>query len=75
MTLAEKKAEILEKKNQILKAAKKATKKLEADFQKQIGKSKKTTTQEVLTYRGRYYAIVGPLLKEAKKLDDVLALL
>ena len=75
MTLAEKKAEILEKKNQILKAAKKATKKLEADFQKQIGKSKKTTTQEVLTYRGRYYAIVGPLLKEAKRLDDVLAYL
>lgn len=75
MTLAEKKAEILEMKNQILKKAKKATKKLEADFQKQIGKSKKTTTQEVLTYRGRYYAIVGPLLKEARKLDDVLAYL
>ena len=75
MTLAEKKQEILEKKNQILKAAKKATKKLEADFHKQIGKSKKTTTQEVLSYRGRYYAIVGPLLKEAKRLEDVLAIL
>lgn len=75
MTIEAKKQEILEMKNQILKKAKKATKQLEADFHKQIGKSKKTTTQEVLSYRGRYYAIVGPLLKEAKRLDDVLALL
>lgn len=75
MTIEAKKQEILEMKNQILKKAKKATKQLEADFHKKIGKNKKTTTEEVLSYRGRYYAIVGPLLKEAKKLDDVLAIL
>lgn len=75
MTLADKVVELKGKKAALMKKAKQTTKKLEADFHKQIGKTKRSTTEEVLSFRGRYYAVVGPILKKAKELEKAIELL
>lgn len=74
MELAKKISELKARKAALAKKAKQATKKLEAEFGKNFGKNK-NLTEEVLSWRGKYYAIVGPILKEAKRYEDAINLI
>ena len=75
MTLADKKKELKTKRSALLKKAKQATKHLEADFNKEVGRSKRELKDIIISWRGRYYAVVGPILKEANKLEEAIKLL
>lgn len=75
MTLADKKKELKTKRSALLKKAKQATKQLEADFNKEVDSSKRELTDIIISWRGRYYAVVGPILKEACKLEEAIKLL
>ena len=75
MKLAEKLEELKAARTALLKKAKKAQKKLEAELEVTIGKNRKNLTEVVESWTGRYYAIVGPILKEAKRYEDAINLI
>lgn len=72
MTLENKIASLKSKRAKLLGRIRKETKKLEADFQLD---HKKPYADQVKSWQGRYYKIVGPLLKEVKEIDKAIELL
>ena len=74
---------VLEKKIKSLKAkrlnllgqAKKEADRLEKEFEAARARSKRPLIEEVKTWGGRYYAKVGPLLKQAKEYQRAIELL
>lgn len=73
MTLADKVAELKGKKAALLKKANKLTAKLESDFREE--KSNKSNVDKIKSFTGRFNAVVGPLLKQAKELEKAIELL
>lgn len=59
----------------ILGRAKAETKKLEAQFRQDQSTSKKPLVEQIHSWGGRYYAKVGPMLKEAKSIQQAIELL
>ena len=72
MTLENKIASLKAKRANLLGRAKKETKRLEKEFQLD---HKKPYADQVKSWQGRYYKIVGPLLKEVKEIERTLELL
>lgn len=75
MTLNEKIKSLKAKRANILGRAKAETKKLEDEFKANAPVSKRPLAEQIKRWGGRYYAIVGPLLKEAKELQKAIDLL
>lgn len=73
MTLAEKTKELKTKRSALIKKAQKATTKLEKQFR--ADNSKTSLADKIKSFTGRYYAVVGPIIKEAKELEKAIELL
>jgi hypothetical protein len=72
MTVTDKIKELQKKRKEILKKANKAIAKLEKDFRADT--SKTALTDKIKSYNGRFYAVVGPLLKQAKEIQNAIVL-
>lgn len=73
MTCTDKIKELKGKRLSLLKKANKLTNRLEKEFK--ADKSDKTLTERIQSYTGRFYAVVGPVLKEAKDIQKVIDIL
>ena len=69
----EKIKELKAKRLKLLKQANRETEKLEKQFKSD--KSDIALTDKIRSFSGRFYAIVGPLLKEAKDIQKAIDLL
>ncbi|MBP3514271.1 MAG: hypothetical protein J6J74_07340 [Elusimicrobiaceae bacterium] len=74
MTVEEKIRILKSKRANILGKAQKQTRKLEREFKNEMG-SKRPLMEQVKSFGGRYYATVGPLLKQAKEYQRAIELL
>ena len=72
MTVADKVKELQKKRTAILKKAQKATTKLEKQFR--ADNSKTPLADKIKSFTGRFYAVVGPMLKEAKEIQNAIVL-
>ena len=72
MTVAEKVNELQKKRTAILKKAQKATTKIEREFRADT--TKKPLTEKIRSYTGKFNAVVGPMLKEAKEIQNAIVL-
>lgn len=70
--LEQKLATLKAKRANLLGRAKKETKRLEKEFQLDHSKP---LAEQVKSWQGRYYKIVGPLLKEVKEIEKAIELL
>lgn len=75
MTLQEKITHLKSRRTALISRARKETHKLEAQFLMESQSHPRALTRQIRTYSGRYYAVVGPLLKQIRELDRVLELL
>ena len=75
MTLNEKVQSLKAKRANILGRAKAETKKLEAEFKASAPVSKRSLSEQIKSWSGKYYAVVGPLLKQAKEIQTAIDLL
>lgn len=73
MTIGQKVGSLKAKRANILGRAKKAQMTLEKEFVEKAGK--KPSMKLIKSYTGKYNAIVGPLLKEARELETVISYL
>ena len=72
MTVAEKVKELQKKRTAILKKAQKATTKLEKQFR--ADNSNAPLADKIKSFTGRFYAVVGPMLKQAKEIQNAIVL-
>ncbi|MBR2505157.1 MAG: hypothetical protein IKB61_04385 [Elusimicrobiaceae bacterium] len=72
ITLEKKIASLKAKRANLLGRAKRETKRLEKEFQLD---HKQPIADQIKRWQGKYYAIVGPLLKEVKEIDRAIELL
>ena len=75
MTLEQKLKSLKAKRANILKRAQVETKKLEQEFRSHQPDSKVPLVEQIKSWGGRYYAKVGPMLKEAKSIQTAIELL
>ena len=75
MTITEKVKKLQAQRANILGRAKAETKRMEADFKKTYATSKAPLIEQVRVFGGRYYAKVGPLLKQAAEIQNAINLL
>lgn len=75
MTVQDKVKSLKAQRANILGRAKSETKKMEADFKKTYANSKAPLIEQVRVFGGRYYAKVGPLLKQAAEIQNAINLL
>lgn len=75
MTLEQKLKSLKAKRANILKRAQSETKKLEQEFRSHQPDSKVPLVEQIKSWGGRYYAKVGPMLKEAKFIQKTIELL
>ena len=61
MTVTDKVKELQKKRKEILKKAQKAT-------------TKKPLSDKIRSYTGKFHAVVGPMLKEAKEIQNAIVL-
>ena len=73
MTLGQKIGSLKAKRANILGRAKKASFELEKEFVDKAGK--RPSMKLIKSYTGKYNAIVGPLLKEAREIETAIELL
>lgn len=74
MTLEQKLKSLKAKRANILGRAKRETAKLEREFRTQQN-GKKPLMEQIKSFSGRFYAKVGPLLKQAKEYQTAIELL
>lgn len=72
MTVTDKVKELQKKRTTILKKAQKATTKIEREFR--ADNTKKPLSEKIRSYTGKFYAVVGPMLKEAKEIQNAIVL-
>ncbi len=75
MTVQDKVKSLKAQRANILGRAKSETKRMEADFKKTYATSKAPLIEQVRVFGGRYYAKVGPLLKQAAEIQNAISLL
>lgn len=75
MTLEQKLKSLKAKRANILKRAQSETKKLEQEFRTHQPDSNLPLVEQIKSWGGRYYAKVGPMLKEAKSIQTAIELL
>ena len=75
MTLQEKITHLKSRRAALISRARKETRKLEAQFLVESQSHPRALTRQIRTYSGRYYAVVGPLLKKAQNYQNALDLL
>ena len=75
MTLQEKITHLKSRRTALISRARKETRKLEAQFLMESQSRPRALTRQIRTYSGRYYAVVGPLLKQAQELQRAIDLL
>lgn len=75
MTLQEKMKSLKSRRANLLGRAKAETKKLEMEFRENSAADKRPLTEQLKSWSGKYYAIVGPILKQAKELQNAIELL
>ena len=71
--LEKKVKELQEKRTAILKRAQKATTKIEKEFR--ADSTKKPLSDKIKSYTGKFNAVVGPMLKEAKEIQKAISLI
>ena len=72
MTVTDKVKELQKKRKEILKKAQKATTKIEREFRADT--TKKPLSDKIRSYTGKFHAVVGPMLKEAKEIQNAIVL-
>lgn len=75
MTVEQKIKSLKAKRLNLLSQAKKETVRLEKEFKALQAANKRTLTEELKTWSGRYYAVVGPILKQAKEYQKAIEIL
>lgn len=75
MTVEQKIKSLKAKRLSILGRAKKETVRLEEEFKNLQAANKRPLTEELKSWSGRYYAVVGPLLKQAKEYQKAIEIL
>ena len=75
MTVQEKVKSLKAQRANLLGRIKAETRKLEAQFRKETAGNKQDLTEQAKSYMGRYYRVVGPLLKKAQEYKTAIELL
>ena len=75
MTVQDKVKSLKAQRANLLGRIKAETRKLEAQFRKETAGSKQDLTEQAKSYMGRYYRVVGPLLKQAAEIQNAINLL